>query len=68
VLFRGNTLTTKAIDYYMKLVGKDYLSSTLGPLINVIYEEKKNCDVPLPAALRTPRQLLQQLQKQQQQQ
>ena len=41
VLFRGNTLTTKLIDCYQKLVAKDYLKSILVPTIERVYSLKK---------------------------
>ena len=45
VIFRANTLATKTLDYYMKLIGLPFLHKTLGPLIEEIYKEKKNCEV-----------------------
>ncbi|KAI3647858.1 hypothetical protein MP228_008079 [Amoeboaphelidium protococcarum] len=40
VLFRGNSLLTKALDAYMKLIGSDYLRSTLGSILNQICVDK----------------------------
>ncbi|KAJ3083733.1 Ras GTPase-activating protein 1 [Quaeritorhiza haematococci] len=45
ILFRGNSLTTKALDQYMKLVGMDYLHSTISSLIRNVYKSKEPCEV-----------------------
>ncbi|XP_077988011.1 ras GTPase-activating protein 3-like [Glandiceps talaboti] len=44
-LFRGNTLTTKCIDEYMKLEGHHYLQDTLKKILDEIYEEHLSCEV-----------------------
>ena len=45
VIFRENTLATKTLDHYMKLIGHPYLLQTLGPMIEEIYRSKKQCEV-----------------------
>ncbi|KAJ3414308.1 Ras GTPase-activating protein 1 [Chytridiales sp. JEL 0842] len=45
ILFRGNTLGTKMMDQYMKLVGMDYLHSTIGTIIRSILKNKEACEV-----------------------
>eukprot|EP01133_Synstelium_polycarpum_P005253 gene5253-6079_t len=45
IIFRGNSLATKSVDLYMKLVGLPYLSATIGPLIRKIYTSKKSCEI-----------------------
>ena len=45
IIFRGNSLTTKAIDIFMKMVGMEYLHTTLEPVISAIYACKTSCEV-----------------------
>eukprot|EP01113_Clastostelium_recurvatum_P025056 TRINITY_DN3006_c0_g1_i6.p1 TRINITY_DN3006_c0_g1~~TRINITY_DN3006_c0_g1_i6.p1 ORF type:complete len:885 (+),score=212.06 TRINITY_DN3006_c0_g1_i6:157-2655(+) len=45
VIFRGNSLGTKGLDLYMKLVGSTYLSYVLGPFVSQVYAQKKSCEV-----------------------
>jgi len=45
IIFRGNSLTTKIIDQYMKLVGSRYLNNTLRRQVQNIYAIKESCEV-----------------------
>ncbi|KAN0045212.1 hypothetical protein ACTA71_005589 [Dictyostelium dimigraforme] len=45
IIFRGNSLATKSVDLFMKLIGIPYLSQTIGPLIKKIYSSKKSCEI-----------------------
>jgi hypothetical protein len=45
LLFRGNTILTKALDYHMKRLGKDYLEETLGERMRRIAEKDPDCEV-----------------------
>ncbi|CAL4059720.1 unnamed protein product, partial [Meganyctiphanes norvegica] len=45
LLFRGNSLATKAMEAFMKLVGEKYLLDTLRQVINRVVDEKLDCEV-----------------------
>uniref|UniRef100_A0A8C6EBR9 RAS protein activator like 3 n=1 Tax=Microcebus murinus TaxID=30608 RepID=A0A8C6EBR9_MICMU len=45
LLFRENTLATKAIDEYMKLVAQDYLQKTLGQVVGRLCASTEDCEV-----------------------
>ncbi|KAJ3078698.1 Ras GTPase-activating protein nGAP, partial [Quaeritorhiza haematococci] len=47
IIFRGNSVATKAMDQYMKLVGMDYLHGTLSNLIRNLYETNESCEPKL---------------------
>ncbi|KTG02555.1 hypothetical protein cypCar_00003957 [Cyprinus carpio] len=44
-IFRGNSLATRCIDDMMKIVGKSYLTVTLKPVLNEIFESNKTCEI-----------------------
>eukprot|EP00048_Salpingoeca_helianthica_P002271 m.55992 g.55992 ORF g.55992 m.55992 type:complete len:811 (-) comp12003_c1_seq1:21-2453(-) len=44
-LFRGNTLASKALDHYMKMVAMPYLHSTLGKPVKDLFEERRSCEL-----------------------
>jgi len=44
-IFRGLSIATKAIDAYMKLVGKKYLHDTMGKIIRDVHNQKKSCEI-----------------------
>ena len=44
-IFRGNTLTSKSLDTYMKVVGHDYLTSVLKETLDEIFSDKKICEL-----------------------
>ncbi|KAE8619549.1 hypothetical protein XENTR_v10009841 [Xenopus tropicalis] len=45
LIFRENTIVTKAIEEYMKMVGQTYLQETLGPFVNRIYTSEDSHEV-----------------------
>jgi hypothetical protein len=45
LLFRGNTLLTKALDFHMKRLGKEYLEETLSEKLREIDERDYECEV-----------------------
>eukprot|EP01112_Ceratiomyxa_fruticulosa_P020588 TRINITY_DN7054_c0_g1_i1.p1 TRINITY_DN7054_c0_g1~~TRINITY_DN7054_c0_g1_i1.p1 ORF type:complete len:846 (+),score=186.10 TRINITY_DN7054_c0_g1_i1:374-2539(+) len=44
-IFRGNSLATKGVDAYMKLIALPYLEQVIGPTIKKVYAYKKSCEV-----------------------
>ncbi|KAF2683109.1 hypothetical protein K458DRAFT_305605 [Lentithecium fluviatile CBS 122367] len=45
LLFRGNTLLTKSLDFHMKRLGKEYLEETLSDKLREINEKDPECEV-----------------------
>jgi len=53
IIFRGNSLVTKALDVYMKFVGMPYLHTTLKHIIKEICIRKPICEID-PSKLEKP--------------
>ncbi|KAJ1554972.1 hypothetical protein HK096_010871 [Nowakowskiella sp. JEL0078] len=45
IIFRGNTLCTKAMDHYLKIVGSTYLKRSLTPFVQTILKTKESCEI-----------------------
>jgi len=45
LLFRGNTLLTKSLDFHMQRLGKEYLEETLSDKLKEINEKDPECEV-----------------------
>ncbi|XP_059147886.1 ras GTPase-activating protein nGAP-like isoform X4 [Physella acuta] len=55
--FRGNSIATKSMEAYMKLVGEKYLKDTLGDFIRQLINSPDDCEVD-PTKVATPQLLL----------
>lgn len=44
-MFRGNSLATKAMEAYMKLIGDQYLHDTLSEFIQNVLDSDDDCEV-----------------------
>ncbi|ORX88741.1 Rho GTPase activation protein [Basidiobolus meristosporus CBS 931.73] len=47
ILFRGNSILTKAIDSYMKMIGIQYVDEAIGDIVRSICEHKIVCEVDM---------------------
>lgn len=56
LLFRGNSLITKALDAHMRRLGSEYLEAVLGPRLRRIAERDPDCEVD-PARVKSTEQL-----------
>ncbi|KAK0400755.1 hypothetical protein QR680_015437 [Steinernema hermaphroditum] len=45
LMFRGNSLATKAMEAYMKLVGDEYLQNTLSAFVRMVLQSDEPCEV-----------------------
>jgi hypothetical protein len=50
-LFRANSLSTKALDLFMRLYAHDYLVTCVLPAVHLAYAEKRSCELD-PSKLR----------------
>lgn len=56
LLFRGNSLLTKALDMHMRRLGKEYLEETIGERLRDIDESDPDCEVD-PMKVQRPEDL-----------
>ena len=45
IMFRGNTLSTKVVDIYMKMVGLDYLKDVLSHFVHEVINDPNSCEI-----------------------
>ena len=55
LLFRGNSLVTKALDAHMRRLGKEYLEETLGDFLRDVVLQQPDCEID-PARLSSKEQ------------
>ncbi|KAK3087161.1 hypothetical protein FSP39_002478, partial [Pinctada imbricata] len=55
--FRGNSIATKAMEAYMKLVGEKYLSDTLSDFVRSMINSEDDCEVDPTKLLANPSSL-----------
>jgi GTPase-activator protein for Ras-like GTPase len=56
LLFRGNSLITRALDAHMRRLGRDYLEATLGARLRKICDRDFDCEVD-PGKVKSPEHL-----------
>lgn len=56
LLFRGNSILTKALDAHMRRLGSDYLRNTIAETVRAIVESDPDCEID-PARVRSQDQL-----------
>ena len=44
-MFRGNSLATKALDQYMKMIGTRFLHNTMKNLTQAVYKDSQSSEV-----------------------
>ena len=57
-MLRGNTIATKAIESYMKLVGNKYLHDTLEDFVRLILDSEDSCEVSIEDGIVSHRSLI----------
>jgi hypothetical protein len=45
LVFRGNSLLTKAIDLYMRMISRNFLEQTIGETIRALIDSKLHIEV-----------------------
>ena len=58
LMLRGNTIATKAIESYMKLVGNKYLHDTLEDFVRLILDSEDSCEVSIEDGIVSRRSLI----------
>jgi len=45
ILFRGNTILTKSVELYLRLIGAEYLEASIGETIRKIIKDKVEIEI-----------------------